>query len=250
MIWWKLAALAAFATVLTPACAGAANRPRELLVFAASSLTDAFTEIASDFEAAPTGIAVSLNFAGSSALREQIVEGAPAGVFASASGSIMEQIVEAGLTAGDPQVFATNRLEIVVPAGNPGDIGELADFSNPDLLIGLCAEGVPCGDFALEALAKAGVEASVDSLEPDVRALLTKIQSGELDAGIVYITDVLAAGDEVEGIEIPDEFNIDARYPIAVLMAALDPDKARAFRDFVLSDAGQRVLEAYGFGAP
>jgi molybdate transport system substrate-binding protein len=242
--------LIAIFAVLAFGCSQAAKEPQELLVFAASSLTDAFTDIGTGFEAAEAGVDVTLNFAGSSALREQIVEGAPAGVFASASGSIMDQVVEAGLVARDPRVFAINRLQIVVPAGNPGSVTELSDLSNPHLLVGLCAEGVPCGDFALEALALAGVEASVDSLEPDVRALLTKVQSGELDAGIVYVTDVLAAGDQVEGIVIPDEFNVQASYPIAVLVAAPNPDSALAFVEFVLSDAGRAVLQGYGFGPP
>lgn len=247
---WKPLVVFAVIVLLVAGCSQAADDSQELLVFAASSLTEAFTDIEKAFEAAQTGIDVSLNFAGSSALREQIIEGAPAGIFASASGSIMDQVVEAGLTAGDPQLFAINRLQIVVPAGNPGNVSELADLSNPDLLVGLCAEGVPCGDFAQEALALAGVEASPDSLEPDVRALLTKVQAGELDAGIVYVTDVLEAGDQVEGIEIPDEFNVEARYPIAVLTASPDAETARAFLDFVLSDAGQSYLESYGFGSP
>jgi molybdate transport system substrate-binding protein len=247
---WKPVLLVAAFGLLWSGCAQAADERQELLVFAASSLTDAFTEIETGFEAAQAGVDVTLSFAGSSALREQIVEGAPAGVFASASGSIMNQVVEAGLVAGDPQVFAINRLQIVVPAGNPGHVTELADLSNPELLVGLCAQGVPCGDFAQEALGLAGVEASVDSLEPDARALLTKVQSGELDAGIVYVTDVLAAGDLVEGIEIPDEFNVDVMYPIAVLTNGPDEETASAFFDFVLSDAGQSVLESYGFGSP
>jgi molybdate transport system substrate-binding protein len=247
---WKPALLVAVFGLCWSACAQAADEPQELLVFAASSLTDAFIEMETGFEVAHAGVNVTLNFAGSSALREQIVEGAPAGVFASASGSIMDQVVEAGLVVGDPRVFASNRLQIVVPAGNPGNVTELADLSNPELLVGLCAPSVPCGDFALEALGLARVEASVDSLEPDVRALLTKVQSGELDAGIVYVTDVLAAGDEVEGIEIPGEFNVDARYPIAVLTNAPDAEAASAFLDFVLSDASQSVLEGYGFGSP
>lgn len=249
MRWKRVLPVAVFG-LWWSGCAQAADEPQDLLVFAASSLTDAFTRIETSFEAAHADVLVTLNFASSSALRGQIVEGAPAGVFASANGAIMDQVVGAGLVAGEPQVFASNRLQIVVPAGNPGKVTELSGLSNPALLVGLCAQGVPCGDFAQEALDLAGVEASVDSFEPDARALLTKVESGELDAGIVYVTDVLAAGDRVEGIEIPDEFNVDAKYPIAVLTSAPVAETARAFFDFVLSDASQSVLEGYGFGSP
>lgn len=221
-----------------------------VLVFAAASLTDAFGEAKTAFEAANPKADVQLNFAGSSALREQILEGAPADVFASANESSMTDVVDAGDTAGDPDAFVTNRLQIAVPAGNPGDVAGMSDFAKEDLLIGLCAEEVPCGDFGREALANAGVEPSIDTNEPNVRSLLTKVGADELDAGIVYITDVAAAGDRVEGIDIPDADNVTAAYPIAELSDAPNPEGASAFIDFVQSQDGQAILADYGFGAP
>jgi molybdate transport system substrate-binding protein len=161
----------------------------------------------------------------------------------------MDQVVDGG-AAAEPQNFVTNLLEIAVPAGNEAGVSGLGDFANPDLLIGLCAEEVPCGEFGREALANAGVTPSIDTDEPDVRSLLTKVEAGDLDAGIVYVTDVMAAGDAVEGIEIPSDENVVATYPIAALSDAANPDTADAFVEFVLSDEGQEILRSYGFDAP
>jgi molybdate transport system substrate-binding protein len=240
------------ALLATGGCGGGdeAGAVDTALVFAAASLTDAFGEIAEVFEDAHPGTTVELNLAGSSALREQILEGAPADVFASADTSNMDQIVESGEVAGEPVVFVTNDLQIAVPAGNPGGVTGPADFADEELLIGLCAEGVPCGDFAREALSAAGVTPAPDTEEPDVRALLTKLEAGELDAGIVYATDVLAAGEGVEGIDIPDDQNVEAAYPIAVLAGAPNPEGAEAFVEFVRSDEGAAILTSYGFGTP
>ena len=224
--------------------------PSEVRVSAAASLNDAFGEIKVAFEAAHPGVGILLNFGGSSALREQILEGAPVDVFASANMSIMDSVVAAGGTVGEPRVFASNLLEIAVPPGNPGGVTGLVDFARPDLLIGLCAEAVPCGDFGRKALDKAGVVPSIDSDEPDVRALLNKIELGELDAGIVYATDVESAGGRVEGIEIPASDNVIATYPIAILVSAPNPRGADAFVEFVMSDAGREILTRYGFVAP
>ncbi len=221
-----------------------------VLVFAASALTDAFAAVASAFEAAYPETDVQLNMAGSSALREQILAGAPADVFASANQSNMDAVIDAGEAAGDSQVFARNRLQIAVPAGNPAGVLSLEDFASEDLLIGVCAEGVPCGDFARQVLSNAGVDAAIDTNEPDVRALLTKIGADELDAGIVYVTDVTAAGGSVEGIAIPDDVNVVAAYPIAELAGSPNPAGAAAFVEFVLSDQGQAILASYGFAAP
>lgn len=231
---------------LTGACGGDESGPT-LTVFAAASLTDAFETIAEDFEAAHPDVTVELNFAASSSLREQILAGAPADVFASANPSNMTAVVDAGAAAGRPADFATNELQIAVPAGNPGGVTGLADFADADLLIGLCAEEVPCGEFGREALANAGVTAAVDTDEPDVRSLLTKIESGDLDAGIVYRSDVLAAGDAVEGIVIPADANVIATYPIVALS---EGEEAEAFIQFVLSGDGQAILADFGFGPP
>ncbi len=230
--------------------ASCGGSPSEVRVSAAASLTDAFAEIETAFEATHPGIDVVLNFGGSSALREQIIEGAPVDVFASANMSIMDSVVAAGEVVSEPRVFASNLLEIAVPPGNPGDVAGLVDFSRAGLLVGLCAEGVPCGDFGRNALEKAGVVPVIDSNEPDVRALLTKIELGELDAGIVYATDVESAGGRVEGVEIPASDNVIATYPIAVLVSAPNPRGADAFLEFVLSDPGQAILSRYGFAAP
>lgn len=222
----------------------------ELLVSAAASLTDAFAEVALAFEAAHPGVDVILNLGGSSSLREQILAGAPADVFASANMSNMSKVVTAGEVVGEPQVFAKNLLQIAVPSGNPAGITGLGDFGRDELLIGLCAAEVPCGDFARTALDRAGVVPAIDTNEPDVRALLTKIELGELDGGITYVTDVTSTGGRVSGIDIPESENVDAEYPIAVLNAAPNPDAAAAFVEFVLSEDGREILGRYGFAAP
>lgn len=249
------ASIAAAAAVL--ACGGpdagrsAGGEARtELRVSAAASLTDAFADVEAAFEAARPEVDLVLNLAGSSTLRMQILEGAPVDVYAPADTAHMRAVVEAGQVAGEPRIFATNRLEIAVPAGNPAGVEGLADFARGELVLGLCAEGVPCGDFARRALAGAGVAPAPDTNEPDVRALLTKLAAGELDAGIVYLTDVAAAGERVDGVPIPDSLNVLARYPIAVLRGARRPEPARALLDFVLSEEGRAILRRHGFGTP
>ena len=220
-----------------------------ILVSAAASLTDAFEALARDFEAAHPGSDVTLNLAGSSALRTQILEGAPADVFASADTPTMDQVVQAAAVAGEPRIFARNRLQIVVPRGNPGRVSGLSDLAREELLVGLCARDVPCGALAREALARAGVTPSLDTEEPDVRALLTKVALGELDAAVTYVTDVRAS-DAVEGIDIPPDQNVEAAYPVAVLSGAPNPELARAFVDYLLSPEAGDVLRRYGFSPP
>jgi molybdate transport system substrate-binding protein len=234
---------------ITEAPAEESTLEGDLTVFAAASLTDAFDEVGAAFEEANPDVSIEFNYGASSALREQILAGAPADVFASANTSNMDQVVETG-AATDPQDFVTNQLQIVVPAENPGGVTGLDDFANADLLIGLCAEEVPCGEFGREALGNAQVTPSVDTNEPDVRALLTKVEAGELDAGIVYVTDVLAAGGAVEGIDIPADENVTATYPIAALSDAGNAEIAAAFVEFVLSGDGQEILESFGFDGP
>lgn len=241
-------ATAACSTTTTPG-AGA----HSITVFAASSLTDAFTEIGTDFEAANPGTTVEFNFGSSSDLAGSIAGGDALGVadvYASAYEASMDTVVEADVNAGDPVVFAGNRAEIAVPVGNPGGLDGLADFADPDLFIGLCDELVPCGAYAREALHNAGVEPSVDSNEATVADLVAKVASGELDAGIVYVTDVQAAGGEVQGIAIPADVNVLATYPITAVDGSRDPDTAERFVRYVLAPAGQRVLDAAGFLPP
>ena len=231
------------------ACSGSSVEG-ELLVSAAASLTDAFAEVESAFEEENPDVDVVLNLGSSSALRGQILEGAPADVFASANTSNMDQVAEAGELSGEAEIFVTNSLQIAVPTGNSAGVTGLEDFAREELLIGLCAEDVPCGDFGRQALENAGVTPSIDTNEPDVRALLTKIEAGELDAGITYVTDVLATPGTVEGLEIPEEVNVVAAYPIATLAGAPNPDAATAWVEFVLSDEGQAILTSHGFTSP
>lgn len=250
-MWGRVLVLAVAAMMAIAACGSEGDAGGEgstITVFAAASLTDAMTAVADAYEA-EEGADVRLNFAASSALREQILAGAPADVFASANESNMEALVEAG-AATDPAVFVTNSLQIVVPAGNPASISGLEDFDREDLLLGLCAVEVPCGEFGRDALARAGVTPAPDTNEPDVRSLLTKVAAGELDAGIVYVTDVLSAGDEVEGIAVAADDNVVATYPIAPLTESGDLDAARSFVDFVLGPEGRAILASFGFELP
>lgn len=237
--------LAVVVGLLVSAC-GASGRSETVFVSAAASLTDAFSAIETGFESAHPGTDIVMNFAGSATLRQQILDGAPVDVFASANPAIMAEVEQAGRTSAAPRVFARNSMQIATPPGNPAGIAELADFADPRPILGLCAEGVPCGDLARQILSAAGVEPVVDSHEADVRALLTKIEAGEIDAGLVYRTDVLAAGDGVEGIPIVSGLTVE--YPIVLLADAPNPSGGTAFIDFVLSAAGQEVLSAAGFG--
>lgn len=246
----RIVAVAVIMMVLLVLGGCSSGAEEEMLVSAAASLTDVFGAIEQSFEQTHPDIDMTLNLAGSSALREQIMEGAPVDVFASANTANMDRVVEAGAVTGEPRVFAHNVLQIAVPAGNPAGVRGLDDFADEALLIGLCAVGAPCGDFAREALANAGVVASVDTNEPDVRSLLTKIEAGELDAGITYETDVASSGGAVQGIDIPDDVNVVAEYPIAAVSGAANPDGAGAFIEFVLSDQGRSLLAEFGFTVP
>ncbi|MGY5885528.1 molybdate ABC transporter substrate-binding protein [Modestobacter lacusdianchii] len=221
-----------------------------LTVFAAASLTDVLTGLGEELESDHPGLEVQFNFAGSSALATQITQGAPADVFASANTGQMEVVTGAGLTEGAPSVFAGNVLEIAVPAGNPGGVTGLADFADPDLALAVCAPAVPCGTAAEQVFAAAGVDARPDTQEEDVRAALTKAQLGEVDAALVYATDVRSAGGAVEGIPFPEADQVVNEYPIATLAAAPNPVAARAFVDLVFSDEGRRALADAGFRTP
>jgi molybdate transport system substrate-binding protein len=227
--------------------AGSGDSSRTITVFAAASLTDAVGDAADAFEAANPGVTVELNLGGSSSLREQVLAGAPADVFASADRANVDQLAEAGEIDGDGRVLARNSLEIAVPAGNPGGVTGLADLADPDLLVGLCAPEVPCGGLGRRALDQAGVTAAPDTEEPDVRSLLTKVAAGDLDAGLVYRTDVVAAGEDVEGIALPPEVDVEAEYVVARLARGGEPDTADAFIDLLLADEGRAILASHGF---
>lgn len=221
-----------------------------ITVFAAASLKATFTDVAAEFEAAHPGTTVDLNFAGSADLVTQITEGAPADVFASADEKNMAKLTDAGLVEGDPVDFATNTLEIAVPPDNPAGIATFADLAEPGLTLVICAPEVPCG-AATAAIAEAtGVPLAPVSEESSVTDVLGKVTSGEADAGLVYVTDVIAAGDAVTGIPFEESDEAVNVYPIAALGDSDAPDVAAAFVAFVTSAEGRAVLEAAGFGQP
>ncbi len=229
---------------------GGADPSGELLVFAAASLTDAFGDIVLAFEDEMPAVDVQLNLAGSATLREQILEGAPASVFASADEARMDDVSEADLIAGSPVVFAANSLTIAVATGNPAGIAAIDDFADGSLLVGACAVGVPCGDLSTEIFGAADVDPSIDTYEPDARSLLAKIADGELDTGLVYVTDVDARADSVDEIALPPGIDAVTEYPIAVLLDAPNPIAAAAFVRFVVSGAGRQIMLDHGFEVP
>jgi molybdate transport system substrate-binding protein len=238
---------------LLAGCGGAAGHAppagADLNVFAAASLTESFGALASGFEKTHSGVRVHLDLGGSPTLVQQIEQGAPADVFAAADMANMRKLVDAG-EVETPTVFARNKLEIVVQKGNPKRVSALTDLARPDLVVVLAAPGVPAGAYALQALAKAGVKLTPKSQEQDVKSIVSKVALGEADAGIVYVTDVRAAGGRIDGVPIPDSENVIASYPLAVVKNAANAPGARLFDEYVLSTAGQKVLMRYGFAAP
>ena len=246
---WSRRSAVAIALAVTAAACGAegstANAPAdEVMVFAASSLRDAFSAIGRRFEA-EQGVSAAFNFLSSSDLASQIEQGARADVFASADEANMQKVIDSGYTEAEPVVFARNTLEIVVPAGNPARIRGLDDLEADDLVISICNDECPAGAYAREIFDKAGVRVEADSLETEVKGVVTRVAIGEADAGIVYKTDVQAAEDDVEGIDIPADINVVAEYPIAALRN--DSAVATGFVDYVLSDEGRTVLRKHGF---
>lgn len=227
----------------------------ELTVFAAASLTDVFEEVATSFEEENPEVEVTFNFAGSSELAQQINSGAPADVFAAANTETMDQVVEgegldsdwAAENGEDGRVFVTNNLQIAVPPDNPAGIEDLDDLAEDDVDVAFCAEEVPCGSATVTALEAADLDITPVTLEEDVRAVLTKVELGEVDAGLVYATDVISAGDRVEGLDFPESEEAINDYPIGVLSASGDPDLAAAWVEFVTTE-GAPVLQDAGFG--
>ncbi|SIM77771.1 molybdate transport system substrate-binding protein [Micromonospora cremea] len=219
-------------------------------VFAAASLTDSFTRIGRDFEDAYPGSSVTFNFAGSSALANQINQGAPADVFASAASRNMTTVTEAGNADGTPGTFARNQLVIAVPRGNPTGVTGLADLTRPGVKVALCAEQVPCGVAARTALDAAGVALTPVTLEQDVKGALAKVKLGEVDAALVYRTDARAATADVTGVEFPESARAVNDYPIVALRDAPNRAGARAFVAYVRSAPAQAVLAEAGFQAP
>jgi molybdate transport system substrate-binding protein len=240
-------------TVLVAACSGNGGPPETALlngsisVFAAASLTDSFKALGGSFQAAHPGTTVQFNFAGSPTLVTQIEQGASADVFASADTTNMDRLKTDGFTGATSQVFAHNKLEIVVAAGNPKGITGLADLAKPGLIYITAAPTVPAGKYALQILASAGVKVTPKSLETDVKSVVSKIELGEADAGIVYVTDVKAAGSRVTGVPIPDSVNIIATYPILAVKGSKNSTLGNAFIAYVLSADGQATLQTFGF---
>jgi molybdate transport system substrate-binding protein len=228
-----------------------------LTVFAAASLTDVFTEFGERLEVEYPALDVQFNFAGSSALAAQLEQGAPADVFASADEAQMARAEDAGLVE-DGEVFAVNRLMLAVPRDNPLDIvlpegggnPSLADLLPGDVTLAVCAPEVPCGAAASEVLGAAGLTEAPDTYEDDVRAVLTKVQLGEVDAGLVYVSDVHSAGDTVLAFAFTEASRAVNRYPVAALTDAPNRAAAQAFVDLVLSDTGRRALADAGFDQP
>ncbi len=246
----KATTTTAKATTTTAAATTVPKASGEIQVLAATSLTKAFNDLGAAFAAANPGAKANFVFAGSNDLATTVNEGGPADVFASADQNNMKKVTDAANTAGEPTIFATNLLEIMVQPGNPKGITGVADLANPDLTVITCDPAVPCGTYAQQIFTAAGVTVTPKSLEENVGGVVTKMKAGEGDAGIVYATDVLAAGDTAAGVEIPKDINVIAQYPIVTVKQTTNPATAQAFIDFVLSDAGQQILASYGFTGP
>lgn len=239
------------------------NLSGSLTVFAAASLTDAFSEIGEAFTSADSGVSIEFNFAGSSALMTQLQEGAPGDVLATAATSNMETALSNGSVVDAGETFARNVLAVIVPADNPAGIQSPCDLANSGVKLVVAEEGVPVGDYAREVFVNLSADAAcgagfsdaalgnIVSNEPNVKAVVTKVQLGEADAGIAYVTDVTSdVAADITIIQIDDAYNVIATYPIAVTKSAGDADLAQGFIDFILSSEGQAILETYGFLPP
>lgn len=224
-------------------------KQQTLRVFAAASLTESFTALGKQFESEHDGVKVVFNFGPSSGLAQQIQSGAPADVFASASPTNMDTLVQSK-DADKPRDFAVNTMEIAVPPANPGKVQSLSDLARAGVKVAVCQPQVPCGVVAAKVFEQAGVKVKPVTEEVDVKSVLTKVSLGEVDAGVVYVTDVKAAGDKVTGITIPAAQNAETTYPIATLANSKNSSLAKKFMDLVLSKAGTTELAKAGFGAP
>jgi molybdate transport system substrate-binding protein len=230
--------------------ASSSAKETKLTVYAAASLTSTFTELGKKFEAAHKGVKVSFSFGGSSDLVAQIQQGAPADVFASADTKNMDKAVSAKTVQGDPVDFASNTLEIAVPPDNPAGVTSLQDLAKPGTKVVVCAPEVPCGAAAEKVEQSSKVSIKPVSEEQAVTDVLTKVESGEADAGLVYVTDVKSAGDKVKGVTFPESSSAVNTYPIAALSKSKEPDLAKEFVELVTGDEGQAVLADAGFGKP
>jgi molybdate transport system substrate-binding protein len=252
-----LAAGAVGLALLIAGCGGGSTSPaapaapaQELTVFAAASLNETFSALGRQFEADTPGVRVKFNFAGSSDLAQQIVNGARADVFAAASDATMTTVTDGGAASGEPVIFATNQLQIATAPGNPKGIAGFADLARPDLKVVVCASQVPCGAAADKIEQATGVTLAPVSEEPDVKATLGKVTSGDADAALVYLTDVAAAGPAVQGVSFPEAAEATTNYPIVVTADAPQPELAAKFQQLVTGELGRKTLAAAGFGTP
>ena len=239
-----LGVLAGVLAWMVTGCGG--GRETKVTVYAAASLSEAFEDLATEYETANPDVDVKLNFAGSVRLAAQISAGARADVFASANSATMSRVVAEGRTAAPPVLFVRNRLALVVPIDNPGNVTGLEDLSEDHLVLAVCAPEVPCGALAKAVLLDAGVDTDADTEETSVRAVLTKVTLGEADAGLVYATDVAAGGDNVAEVPLGPQIRFND-YPVAPVS---DRAVAAEFVEFVLGPDGQRILRSHGFQSP
>jgi len=249
--------LAALVAVAAAGCSSSSSAPSTsssssggtITVFAAASLMETFTQIGKQFEAAHKGDTVKFSFGPSSGLATEITGGAPADVFASASPATMDVVVKAG-DAASPQTFAKNFMEVAVPPNNPANVTSVTDLAKSSVKVALCQPQVPCGAVAAEVFKNAAITVKPVTLQADVDSVLTQVELGNVDAGMVYVTNVLSAGSKVKGITIPASDNASTLYPIATISSSKHKSEAQAFVNYVLSPAGQQVLTAAGFQKP
>ena len=237
----------------SPSATGSASSPASatgaITVFAAASLMGTFTQLGKQFETAHPGDSVKFSFGPSSGLATEITGGAPADVFASAAPANMNTVVKAG-DASSPQDFAKNTAEVAVPPSNPGQVTSVSDLAKSSVKVALCQPQVPCGVVAADVFKNAGITVKPVTLQPDVKSTLTQVELGSVDAGVVYVTDVKAAGAKVHGVVIPASDNASTLYPIDTINSSKDKSVAEAFVAYVMSPAGQQVLTAAGFQKP
>jgi molybdate transport system substrate-binding protein len=254
---WVAACLAVLSVLAASCSSSSSNSPTSgsssgkvsgtVVVFAAASLKDAFDKIGAQFEKAHPGVIVKFNYAGSSSLATQIGNDAPADVFASANTMNMKTVTDGKFARGTPTIFAHNKLEIMVGAGNPKGIKTVSNLASKNIKVAVCAPDVPCGSYSKQVFDKAGVTVHPATQETSVSGVVTKVSLGEADAGVVYVTDVKAGGSKIAGVPIPPSENVTAKYPIVALKNAPNPSGATAFEKYVVSPAGQKVLGSFGF---
>jgi molybdate transport system substrate-binding protein len=252
-----LVILAALVAVAAAGCSSSSSTPSTsssssggtITVFAAASLMGTFTQLGKQFEAAHKGDTVKFSFGPSDGLATEITSGAPADVFASASTKTMDTVVTAG-DAASPQNFAKNVMEVAVPPNNPANVTSVTDLAKSSVKVALCQPTVPCGVVAAEVFKNAGITVKPVTLQADVKSVLTQVELGNVDAGMVYVTDVMAAGSKAKGVTIAASDNASTLYPIATISSSKHKSEAQAFMNYVLSPAGQQVLTAAGFQQP